>query len=110
MSNFSKGDRAALKYIAVWLCLKIFYLAEVIGFFGVIGTAGALEQDSITCGQALVQSLIIIASMVFVGFLIYVMEEILPYIRREVMKIIRAEQKAEREARRLAQNAGHAHA
>lgn len=91
MDKLSKGDKAILKYLAVWLCLETFRIIEIIGFVGIIGTAGALEQDVITFGHAIIQSAIIIASMVFVAFLIYIMEEIALYVRRKAIKIIREE-------------------
>lgn len=92
MRKLSKGDKVVLKYLAAWLCLKIFQISEVIGFIGIIGTAGALEQNSITYRQALIQTAIIIASMVFIGVLTYVIENIIPHIRRKTAKIIRKEQ------------------
>ena len=67
-----------VKHAGLWILQNILYIVEIAGIFGIIGTAGAFEHDNITIGWFIVQMLAIGVAMVFVGILIYIINEILP--------------------------------
>ena len=92
MLHLTKGDKAVLRYAVLWCFTKTLWLSELVGFFGILGTAGALECFTISWTHALVQCVLIAASMLFVGFLIIVFETVLPQVRRKTAKIVNAEE------------------
>lgn len=92
MIRSKKTIKSIRKYLEVKVSIAMLIIAEIVCAFGLLGITGSLENGTMTIGNYVWKFIGILSIMIFIGFIIHIVIDTVPYIKREIQENMQADE------------------